>query len=168
MENKDTKPPQHGYGRRILATVAGALLIVFAGSAGISVAEESEDVKSLMVLAGDGDKDASLQLAKHFATGAEPDHETAAKYAMIALADGGQKYAAPLVSNTRAWPREFWRMLQLELLTNGDYTSTIDGLPGPGTKKAVLAFAGAKAPVATQRVKKRYRKKKVPRGSYSN
>ncbi len=178
--------------RAVVATASGALLLALAGTAGISAAgiadltepaasgqvdgtflvaqatlSAGNEVTDLMELAGIGDKDAALQLARHFATSADPDHETAAKYAMIALVDGGQKYAAPLVANTRAWPREFWRMLQLEMLTNGVYTSTIDGLPGPGTQRAVWTTAGAQPPAATQRVKKRYRKK-TRRGSHSN
>ncbi len=194
MDTKDSKPPHGTFRRTLAATTSAALLMTFAATAGLSAAgaigpstpligaaqqvpaliqvaqattPESDEIRSLIEQAGDGDKDASLALAKHYASGAEPDHETAAKYAMIALADGGQKYAAPFVSNTRAWPRDFWRMLQLELLTNGDYSSTIDGLPGPGTQRAVWAHAGTKPPVTTQRVKRKYRKK-VPRGSHSN
>lgn len=192
MITENTDPRRRTRVRTIVTTASVALLLGLGGTAAISAAGISDvsepapttppaetimiaqattnagaDINGLIELAGIGDKDAALQLARHYATGADPDHETAAKYAMIALVDGGQKYAAPLVSNTRAWPREFWRMLQLEMLTNGDYTSTLDGLPGRGTQRAVWATAGTQPPAATQRVKKRYRKK-TRRGSNYN
>ena len=192
MNIENTETGRRRRVRTVVTTASAALLLALGGTAAISASGTSDlsepasstpatqtiliaqattsagaDINGLIELAGIGDKDAALQLARHFATGADPDHETAAKYAMIALVDGGQKYAVPLVSNTRAWPREFWRMMQLEMLTNGDYTSTIDGLPGRGTQRAVWATAGAQPPAATQRIKKRYRKK-TPRGSHSN
>ena len=197
MESIHTAPRHRPFGRTV--TLTAALFLVLAGASGLGAAglqdttavsseaatpfqvaqadtaQESDELRRLIDQAGTGDRDAALALARHYVSHAAPDYETAAKYAMIALAGGGMKYAAAFVPNTRAWPREFWRMVQLELLTDGRYTSTLDGLPGPGTQRALWAHAGVKAPAATQRVRTlrnrsttRTNSRKTRRGSYSN
>lgn len=146
--------------------------VVLPGVTGVALAATgsiSGEIRALMDKAGVGDRNAALTLARHFASGPQPDYETAAKYAMIALDDGGRKYAVHFIPNTRAWPREFWSMLQLELLTNGEYAGALDGLPGRGTQKAVWTHAGIKATAPPPRVRvNKPPRRRTPRGSFTN
>ncbi len=104
----------------------------------------------------DGDRDAALELARHH-LGAD-DPERAASYALIALEDGGKKYASHFLADTKAWSKPFWSALQGHLKDEGMYAGALDGLPGRGTKGAVQKYAGIKLapqPVAKQQPARR-------------
>ncbi len=111
----------------------------------------------------DGDRDAALELARHFDGAEEADR--AAGYALIVLDKGGAGYTAPFITDTKAWSKPFWSALQAHLKDEGMYGGAIDGLPGRGTKTAVQKYAGievAVQPVAAQQPK---RGTKPPRGN---
>lgn len=133
---------------------------------------DGDDEKAKMKAAAKGgDRDAAVTLAQEYAQAEEPDHDMAAEFALIALKDGGQKYAAKFIPNTKAWPRDFWRAVQTQLKEHGSYRGAIDGLPGNGTQLAVMSYAGIKANAVTAKPRKKYYQKpqkKTRRGSYSN
>ena len=132
---------------------------------------DADDEKAQMKQAAKGgDRDAALSLAEEYARAEEPDHDMAAEFALIALKDGGQKYAAKFIPNTRAWSRDFWRAVQTQLKEHGAYRGAIDGLPGNGTQLAVMSYAGIKPAAVTAKPRKKYTqpRKKKPRGSYTN
>jgi len=130
--------------------------------------DEAIEIERLKQLASEGDRDAALALAKRYVLGDEPDYDAAANYAIIALADGGETYAAEFIPNTNAWPRKFWRALQTKLQEQGAYRGAIDGLPGNGTRRAVKTYADVKAPVVKSVRKKPARRKKIRRGSHTD
>jgi len=98
------------------------------------------DIGKLLRKANNGDRRAAIKLAEHYDR--EGDPELAGDYALIALRDGGKRYAGRFINDTRAWSKDFWRVLQAGLNADGAYRGAIDGLPGSGTKRAVRIYAG--------------------------
>ena len=96
----------------------------------------------------DGDRDAALELARHYDGAGDPTRS--ASYALIVLEDGGNAYARHFLTDTKSWSKDFWTALQGHLKDEGMYRGAIDGLPGRGTKGAVQRYAGMK--VAAQPV----------------
>ena len=103
--------------------------------------------------AKDGDRDAALELARHYEDTGEADR--AAEYAMIAIKDAGDKGADHFIADTKVWSKAFWTALQGKLRDQSMYKGGIDGVPGQGTKRAVSTYAGIKVaePVVTQKRK---------------
>ncbi len=94
----------------------------------------------------DGDREAAIELAGHYDGEGKP--ERGAEFALMAIKDGRDNGAAPFLSNTKAWSKEFWSAVQGRLKDEKLYRGIIDGLPGRGTKRAVQAYAGIKVPIA--------------------
>ena len=88
----------------------------------------------------DGDRDAALELARHYDGTDDPTRS--ASYALIVLEDGGNAYARHFLTDTKAWSKDFWSALQGHLKDEGMYRGALDGLPGRGTKGAVQNYAG--------------------------
>lgn len=88
----------------------------------------------------DGDRDAALELARHYDGANDP--ERSASYALIVLEDGGKDHTRHFLSDTRSWSKGFWSALQAHLKDEGMYNGALDGLPGRGTKGAVQIYAG--------------------------
>lgn len=103
---------------------------------------QQPDIGKLLRRANSGDRRAALELAKMY--DAEGDPELAGDYALIALRDGGDRYAGHFIARTKDWSRPFWQALQARLQADGAYQGAIDGLPGSGTKRAVQIYAGMK------------------------
>lgn len=104
--------------------------------------------------ANGGDRDAALELARHYEEAGQP--ERAAEFAMIVIKDAGDKGADHFLSDTGAWTKDFWKALQGKLRDQSLYAGGIDGVPGQGTKRAVSSYAGIKVaqPTVTQKRRK--------------
>lgn len=99
-------------------------------------------VADLRKKALDGDRDAATDIARYYDKSGNA--KRAARYALIAIEKGGEEQVEPYISDTKAWSKDFWAALQLQLQDEGMYRGGIDGVPGRGTKAALQRYGGIK------------------------